>query len=204
MKYRVEACNVLPPLGYMARFVLKVDDFMDVLITKSMLSALDGMMFSDKMEGKIASTHNFKSEPIDAVIKKEAWKNSYNIIIKYNYDEYIIPRHVIGQKAKCYCFQVVVDIMLMDGIDVIESKSKSLKIFDTRMKALLYLQNFSGKFALFYKKYYISQHVDYYGINDIRIGNNMVIYQLRILFSSQHNQMLTKIYRFNIVALERG
>lgn len=150
---------------------------------------------------------NYLSKNINAKVSKIPTLNNNNMKIKFDNNILYIPDYEFNKITKSYCFQIVIEISVYDEFNhrLIYHHYKFLKNYDTRSKAIYYMEKFVSGFIKFYNKWFIHDDITYDGDN-IPLGpyHGDIIYEHECMFDCMHDDGVYAKYKFFILSIEKG
>lgn len=131
-------------------------------------------------------------------------RNSY-MKIEFSDSVLYIPDSKFIKIAKTYCFQTFVDIKLINGNGQVNYHNyRFLKNYDTRSKAIYFMDKFACRFPMFYKKWFIRDEVVYDIMDEaLEIFNGSILYEHEYIFKCRDGNG-TAVYTFTILSIEKG
>lgn len=138
-------------------------------------------------------------------VTKELLSNNCYMKIEFADNVLYIPNSEFNKIAKSYCFQTFVDIKVLDDNGQLEYHDyKFLKNYDTRSKAVYFIDKFSEKFKLFYNKWFIHDKITYDIVNKaLELFSNGLIYEHEYVFKNKYENGIV-LYTFMIISVEKG
>lgn len=107
--------------------------------------------------------------------------------------------------SKSYCFQTFVDIKIFDGNSRLTHHNyKFLKNYDTKSKAVYFINKFAHRFSLIHKKYLKGNKVTFdIVLPSIVPFHSDIIYEHEYMYRTKDGNG-TALYKFTIVVIEKG
>jgi len=116
-----------------------------------------------------------------------------------------IPDNKFIKSSKAFNFQAFIDIKILDGNGrLISHNYRFLNNYDTRTKAIYFIDKFASRFAMLYKKWFINDII-MHNVLDVafELFHSDVLYEHQYIFRNK-NDNGTTIYTFSIISVEKG
>ena len=141
------------------------------------------------------------------ITKYPQFKYNDKYYMKINFMDFsmTIPDNKFIKLTKSYCFQSFIDIRILNGNgQVIESNYRFLKNYDTRSKAIYFIDKFANKFCDINKKWFLFDEVTF-NIADkaMELFGGDLLYEHRYSFRCKDNNNIA-VYTFIIISIEKG
>ena len=142
--------------------------------------------------------------PPDICMDVHVTKLQRSMKIKFGEDTVCVPDEEFIKIYKAFCFQTFLDIKLIDGNNQVYHHSyKFLKNYDTRSKAVYFMDKFAVKFSYFYRQWFIDCNAIYDGVSNLEVFHVDVIYESEYIFRTKDNNGKA-VYTFSIISVEKG
>ena len=178
------------PNGYLIRFYTKdnIDSGVMVIPTQ----AYDWFIKAPVSSSKTYELE-YKNGSTNITITKKIRSKSYCMKIEFMNNVLYIPNSEFNTTTKTFCFQTYIDIRAYDNNGQLEYSSyRFLKNYDTRSKAIYFIEKFAYRFTSLYKKWFIKE-----------LFHGNIIYEHAYMFKAKDGNG-TAIYTFTITSVEKG
>lgn len=149
-----------------------------------------------------SNTFKFKKGYKNGVvtITKKSYKNNNYMKLEFDNKYIHIPNSKFNKISKVYSFQAYIAINIYNGNGQLMCYNfRFLKSYNTRSKAIYFMEKFACRFASIYRKYFIDDNIS--GINNFELFQGDIIYEHNFIFREKYGNG-TANYNFMIISVE--